>query len=198
MLLLHVELPIRAAFFFNMERREARRTDSCVMLCRKPAREWRSLREHRTELRREVRAVSAIAILAAVRPGEGFGLLASSADKRSAAEILTTTSEDTISAGDGAVLHVSSTSSSSTCSGFLLHASWVSKLLGGDWLTSSATSGFVCLFFRVERFGCALVLVSEVEASGMALSSAMKFRDLTEEPRRLLRFPFENLYGKGK
>lgn len=41
-------------------------------------------------------------------------------------------------------------------------------------------------------------MVSEVEASGTDSSSAMKFSDLTEEPRRLLRFPFENLNRKRK
>lgn len=41
------------------------------------------------------------------------------------------------------------------------------------------------------------MLTSEVEALGAVSSSAMKCSDLTEEPRRLLRFPFENLDRKG-
>lgn len=209
-LLLHVELPMRATFLLSMERREARRTDSCVILCRKPAREWRILREHRTELLRELWAVPAIAIFAAVRPGECSSFLMSSADKRSVEETLTTTSGEGTLLRGLALLHSStcstsalftslflSTSSSSTSSGFLFRTSSVAQLPRGDWLTSSATSGFVCLFLRVVRFGCVVVLPSEVEASGMVSSSVMKFSDLREEPRRLLRFPFENLDSKG-
>lgn len=246
MLLLHEELPMRTAFLFSIERRDARRTDSCVILCRRPASEWRSFREHRTELRRELWAAPAIAILAAVRPGEGSGFTTSSADLRSAEEMLTMTSGEGILGGDWEVLRLSdltsavftfsaekrpaderptstlgeggdpvvlhalsgstsalftvlflSTSSSSTSSGFLFCTSSLSQLPRGEWLPSSNTSGLVCLFLRVVRLGCVAVLASEVEASGMD-SSAMKFSDLTEEPRRLLRFPFENLDRKGK
>lgn len=208
MLLLHVELPARAAFLLSIERREARRTDSCVILCRRPASEWRSLREHRTEVRCELCTSPAIAILAAVRPGDGSCFLASSADKRSDEEMLTTTSGVGTLAWDWAVpgessrltalltLAFLSTSSSAASSGFVFSTSSVFPLLWGEWLTSSVTSGFVCLFFRVVRLGCVVVLSWEVEAPGRGSSSAMKFSDLTDEPRRLLRRPFENL-GRG-
>ena len=108
-LLLDVALNTRDTFLLSMERREARRTDSWVILCRRPAREWRSLREQRTELRRELWAAPAMAILAAVRPGEGSGWRAISADKRSVGEMLTITSGEGILGGDGSAGEVLTT-----------------------------------------------------------------------------------------
>lgn len=195
---------MRETFLLSMERREARRTDSCVMLCRRPASEWRSFREHRTELRRELGAAPAIAILAAERPGErGSRLMTPSADNRSDDEMLTTISGEGIAGGvRGEVplwsnsssasftLLISSTSFSATSSGFLFCTSSVGE---PEWLTSSGTAAVVCLFLRVARLGWVVAFASEVE---MVSSSAMKCNDLTEEPRRLLRFPFENLDRK--
>jgi len=209
-LLLHVELPMRATFLFSIERREARRIDSWVILCRRPAIEWRSLREHRTELRRELCAVPAIAILAAVRPGSSSSFFANSADIRSDVETLTTISGEGIVGGQRAVLPLSSGSSSAWFTELLLSISFSSTNSGflfctpsvwpfpREWLTSSAASNNAGLCLRVERLGCVVVLASEVDAGGTLFSSAMKFSDLTVEPRRLLRFPFENLDRKSE
>lgn len=139
--------------------------------------------------------------LTALRPGESWSCWIFSADKRSSEEILTTTSAEGILGGDGAASHTfscatSSASSSFRRSGFLFCAASAS-LLSTEVFSSSGTSGFVSFFLRVVRFGCAVVLALELDPSETG-SSAIKFRDLTGEPRRLLRLPFENLCGEKK
>lgn len=201
-----MEFIMRDTFLLSMERREARRTDSWVMLCRSPARECRSFSEHRMELRREFWAMPAIGILAADRSEDGSGFMACSADRRSDGEMLTITFGDGIFGGDGGESTSTSALSgslsffvsfSSGSSGFLFSTSSSLQLPWGTWLTSSDVSDFLCLFLRVVRLGWAVVLASEVEASGTGSSSAIRFSDLMEEPRRLLRLPLENLDAGG-
>lgn len=205
LLLLLVEVLIRVDILLSIERREARRMDSCVILCRRPASECRNLREQRAELRLDLRSAAAIAIFVAVRPGDASGLLASSADKRSSAEMLTTNSAERIFGGDWEVMlalsdlvsaltfWILSTSSSSFTSSCFLFCTSSCLLLSLNDKLSSTSSGFVCLFLRVARFGFGGLLALEVETSEIASSSGIKLKGLTDDPRRLLRFPFENL-----
>lgn len=148
----------------------------------------------------------AIGILAADRSEDVSGFMACSADRRSDGEMLMITSGEGIFGGDGGESTSTSALSgslsffvsfSSGTSGFLLSTSSSLQLPSCAWPTSSDASDFLCLFLRVVRLGWAVALASEVEASGTGSSSAIRFSDLMEEPRRLLRLPLENLDAGG-
>lgn len=182
-----MELVMRDTLLLSMERREARRTDSWLMLCRRPAIECRSFSEQRTVLRCEGSA-AATETLSAACLGVASGWRAFSADRRSDGEMLTTTPGEGISGGDWAELGVDSTSMSASCCTSIPLFSFSSGSWG-VWISflTSCTSAFVCLLARVARLGRAV----EVDASGS--SSAIKFRAVTAELRRLLRLPLDNL-----
>lgn len=169
MLLLQVELLVQVAFFFSIDRWEARCTDAWVILCRRPASECRTLREQRAELRLVFRGGLAMGTLTALRPGESSSCWTNSADKRSSEEILTTTSGKGILGGDSAASHACSYVTPSAFVSSFLSTSLFGRtgfslcdasasLSSTELFSSPVTSGFVCLFLRVVRFGCAVLL----------------------------------------
>lgn len=199
--LLQVEFPC-LAFFFRKERRDALRTASWVMLCRRPARERRTTSDRRADVRDEPGGVvwhseAAMGILLADRLGDTPELSSDSALNRSDEEIFTTASDTSISSTAGPGGWTSSVSfssgmfstASSTSSGSLALAALLRVLR----LTGSLSDGAVALLRRVRRAGSSELLSG---ASGVT-SSEMVFRvSWTEERRRLLRLPLEKLERK--